>query len=132
MLLRTEHISKQFNGIYALKDINFELRAGEIHGLVGENGAGKSTLIKILTGVYRLDEGQVYWEDQKVSITNPVESRNIGINVIHQDRILIPAFNGVENAYLGMDYIVSGGKIDWKKMENSVAEKAESLGIEID
>lgn len=132
MLLRTEHISKQFNGIYALKDINFELLPGEIHGLVGENGAGKSTLIKILTGVYRLDEGQVYWEDQKVSITNPVESREIGINVIHQDRILIPAFNGVENAYLGMEYIVSGGKIDWKTMEKNVAEKAESLGIEID
>ncbi len=132
MLLRTEHISKQFNGIYALKDINFELLPGEIHGLVGENGAGKSTLIKILTGVYRLEEGQIYWEDQKVSITNPVESRDIGINVIHQDRILIPAFNGVENAYLGMEYIVSGGKIDWKAMEKNVADVADSLGIEID
>lgn len=132
VLLRTEHISKQFNGIYALKDINFELLPGEIHGLVGENGAGKSTLIKLLTGVYRLDEGAIYWEDQKVSIENPVQSREIGINVIHQDRILISAFNGVENAYLGMDYIVSGGKINWKAMEKNVAEKAASLGIEID
>lgn len=132
MLLRTEHISKQFNGIYALNDINFELLPGEIHGLVGENGAGKSTLIKLLTGVYRLDEGEIYWEDRKVTIKNPVQSREIGINVIHQDRILIPAFNGVENAYLGMEYIVRGGKIDWKAMERNVAEKAESLGIDID
>ena len=61
MLLETEHISKQFSGFYALKDINFQLEAGEIHGLVGENGAGKSTLIKLLTGVYSLDEGRVLW-----------------------------------------------------------------------
>ena len=61
MLLRTENISKQFNGIYALKGIDMDIQEGEIHGLVGENGAGKSTLIKILTGVYSLDEGTVYW-----------------------------------------------------------------------
>lgn len=131
MLLRTEHISKQFSGVYALKDINFEIKAGEIHGLVGENGAGKSTLIKILTGVYKLDEGKIFWNDQEVSINDPVQSRKTGINVIHQDRILIPAFNGVENAYLGLDYLTSGGKIDWKTMEENVRAKAEELGIEI-
>ena len=60
MLLRTENISKRFNGIYALKGIDMDIQEGEIHGLVGENGAGKSTLIKILTGVYSLDEGTVY------------------------------------------------------------------------
>ena len=58
MLLQTRHLSKQFNGIYALKDIGFRLEAGEVHGLVGENGAGKSTLIKILTGVYFPDGGR--------------------------------------------------------------------------
>ena len=132
MLLKTEHLSKQFNGVYALKDINFEMKSGEIHGLVGENGAGKSTLIKILTGVYSLDEGQVLWDDKKVDIHNPVESREIGINVIHQDRVLIPFFNGVENAYLGMEYMTKGGVIDWKSMEKNVKAVADKLGIAID
>ena len=77
MLLRTENISKQFNGIYALKGIDMDIQEGEIHGLVGENGAGKSTLIKILTGVYSLDEGTVYWNGQPVAIHTPADSRKI-------------------------------------------------------
>ena len=132
MLLRTEHVSKQFNDIYALKDINFSIEAGEIHGLVGENGAGKSTLIKLLTGVYSLDEGTIYWDDKPVRITNPVESRAVGINVIHQDRVLISSFDGVENAYLGMEYPTKGGRIDWKLMERRTREVADRLGIDID
>ena len=132
MLLRTEHISKKFNGIYALQDINFEISPGEIHGLVGENGAGKSTLIKILTGVYQLEEGKIFWEDKEVSINNPVESREIGINVIHQDRTLVPSFNGIENAYLGREYEKKNGRIDWKRMESKVSEVAKELKIDID
>lgn len=131
MLLRTEHISKQFSGFYALKDINFELEAGEIHGLVGENGADKSTLIKVLTGVYTLDEGAVYWNGQRVEIHNPVESRRLGINVIHQDRILVPSFSAVENAYLGMEYPIRGGKIDWAAMRERVKRVAKELNIDI-
>ena len=132
MLLRTENISKQFNGIYALKGIDMDIQEGEIHGLVGENGAGKSTLIKILTGVYSLDEGTVYWNDQPVAIHTPTDSRKIGINVIHQDHVLIPAFNAVENVYLGMEYPSRGGTIDWKQMKERVQHKAQELGIEID
>ncbi|MGN0772293.1 MAG: sugar ABC transporter ATP-binding protein [Candidatus Ventricola sp.] len=132
MLLRTEHVSKQFSGFYALKDINFELEAGEIHGLVGENGAGKSTLIKILTGVYTLDEGAVYWNGQKAELRNPVESRRLGINVIHQDRILVPSFSAVENAYLGMEYPTRGGRIDWAAMRERVMQVARELNIDID
>ena len=132
VLLRTEHISKTFNGIYALQDINFEISPGEVHGLVGENGAGKSTLIKILTGVYQLEEGKIFWEEKEVSIKNPVESREIGINVIHQDRTLVPSFNGIENAYLGREYEKKGGRIDWKAMESKVKAVAKELEIEID
>ena len=128
MLLRTENISKQFNGIYALKGIDMDIQEGEIHGLVGENGAGKSTLIKILTGVYSLDEGTVYWNDQPVAIHTPTDSRKIGINVIHQDHVLIPAFNAVENVYLGMEYPSRGGTIDWKQMKERVQHKAQELG----
>jgi ABC-type sugar transport system ATPase subunit len=132
MLLQTKHLSKQFNGIYALKDINFSLEAGEIHGLVGENGAGKSTLIKILTGVYSLDEGEMLWNGQPVLNNNPVKSREMGISVIHQDRTLVPTFDGIENAYLGLSYPTKGGRIDWKEMRRRVSETAEEYGIDLE
>lgn len=133
MLMQTKQLCKQFGGMYALKDINFEIAEGEIHGLVGENGAGKSTLIKILTGVYSLDSGEVYWKGERVEIHNPRLSRNIGINVIHQDRNLIPAFNGIENIYLGLDYEKkSGFAVDWVKMKKRVDAVIADLGVEID
>lgn len=132
MLLRTEKLSKSFNGVYALSNINFEVEAGEVHGLVGENGAGKSTLIKMLTGVYSIDEGTVFWEDQPVKIPNPSQSRTLGINVVHQDRTLIPAFDGVENAYLGREYPHKGMQVDWKTMRETVEKTRDELGIELD
>lgn len=133
MLLKTSGLCKQFGGVYALKDINFEIAEGEIHGLVGENGAGKSTLIKILTGVYSLDSGQINWNGDCVEIHNPRRSREIGINVIHQDRNLIPAFKGIENIYLGLDYEKkSGFLIDWKKMRKKVQDIVDDLGMDID
>ena len=132
MLLRTEKLSKSFNGVYALSNINFEVEAGEVHGLVGENGAGKSTLIKMLTGVYSIDEGTVFWEDQPVKIPNPSQSRTLGINVVHQDRTLIPTFDGVENAYLGHEYPHKGMQVDWKTMRETVEKTRDELGIELD
>ena len=132
MLLRTEKLSKSFNGVYALSNINFEVEAGEVHGLVGENGAGKSTLIKMLTGVYSIDEGTVFWEDQPVKIPNPSQSRALGINVVHQDRTLIPTFDGVENAYLGREYPHKGMQVDWKTMWETVEKTRDELGIELD
>lgn len=133
MLLQTKKLCKQFGGMYALKDIDFEIAEGEIHGLVGENGAGKSTLIKILTGVYSLDSGEVWWNGSPVRIENPRQSRDIGINVIHQDRNLIPAFSGVENVYLGMDYEKKAGfAVDWAKMKARVEAVMRELKVEID
>ncbi len=132
MLLQTKHLSKQFNGIYALKDINFSLESGKIHGLIGENGAGKSTLIKILTGVYSLDEGEVLWNGAPLSGITPEKSRKMGISVIHQDRTLVPTFDGFENAFLGLPYPVRGARIDWKELRRRVSETAETYGIELD
>lgn len=132
MLLQTKQLCKQFGGVYALKNINFEIAEGEIHGLVGENGAGKSTLIKILTGVYSLDSGEIYWNGDTAQIYDPQRSRNIGINVIYQDRHLIPAFNGIENIYLGLKYEKKlGFMVDWAKMKKRVEEVISDLGIEI-
>ena len=130
MLLQTEHVSKAFNGIYALRDIDFSLEAGEIHGLVGENGAGKSTLIKLLTGVYQMQEGTVLWDAKPVSLHSPEVCRELGIHVIHQDRTLIPTFDCVENAYLGLDYPTRLGRVDWAAMRRRVQETAERLDIQ--
>ncbi len=133
MLLQTRQLCKQFGGVYALRDIEFEIAEGETLGLVGENGAGKSTLIKILTGVYSLDSGEIYWNGERINICNPRESREIGINVIHQDRNLIPAFNGVENIYLGLEYEKKAAfTIDWAKMKQRVMDVMEELGVSVD
>lgn len=132
MLLSIENLSKQFAGMYALRDVSMNVRAGEVHGLVGENGAGKSTLIKILTGVYRLDTGRLVWNGQEVHLENPRQSRMLGINVIHQDRNLVPCFSGIENVYLGLDYPQKPlGAVDWKAMRLQVEVLADRLGIDV-
>lgn len=132
MLLQIKHISKQFNGIYALRDINLSLRAGEVHCLVGENGAGKSTLIKLLTGVYQMQEGAVLWDGQPVSLNAPQDAQKLGIHAIHQDRTLIPSFDCVENAYLGLEYPTRLGRVDWAAMRRRVRETADQLDIRLD
>ena len=104
MLLETKKLIKRFGSVHALNDLSMSIVPGEVHGLVGENGAGKSTLIKILTGVYQLTSGQLFWNGEEVHINNAADSQTLGINVIHQDRNLIPSFNGVENVYLGLQY----------------------------
>lgn len=132
MIIETKGLCKQFGEMYALKDINFSIKEGEIHGLVGENGAGKSTLIKILTGVYHLDKGEIFVEGKKAIINNPMQSRQLGINVIHQDRNLIPAFNGIENIYLGLKSETKNlCFVDFKKMKTKIKETMKKYGIEV-
>ena len=133
MLLDVKSVDKKFNGVYALKDLDFSLGEGEVHGLVGENGAGKSTFIKILGGVYKRDGGNILWNGKDLPKTiRPEESRNLGINIIFQDNVLIPAFTGMENICLGRPYPVKGGLIQWKEMEREAAAKAAELGIHLD
>ena len=133
MLLDVKSVEKQFNGVYALKGLDFSLGEGEVHGLVGENGAGKSTFIKILGGVYKRDGGNILWNGKDLPETiRPEESRHLGINIIFQDNVLIPAFTGMENICLGRPYPVKGGLIQWNKMEREAAAKAAELGIHLD
>ena len=133
MLLDVKSVDKKFNGVYALKGLDFSLGEGEVHGLVGENGAGKSTFIKILGGVYKRDGGSILWNGKDLpEAIRPEESRNLGINIIFQDNVLIPAFTGMENICLGRPYPVKGGLIQWKEMEREAEAKAAELGIHLD
>lgn len=133
MLLDVKSVDKKFNGVYALKDLDFSLGEGEVHGLIGENGAGKSTFIKILGGVYKRDGGSILWNGKDLpEVIQPEESRKLGINIIFQDNVLIPAFTGMENICLGRPYPVKGGLIQWKEMERETEAKAAELGIHLD
>jgi ribose transport system ATP-binding protein len=131
MVLEIRGISKRFGIMYALQDVSLNIRAGEFHALVGENGAGKSTLIKILSGIYPSDGGDILWQGEPVVISHPRHSRDLGITVIHQDRHLIPSFTGIENVYLGLPYEKGLLKINWKKMRKRVMALMDELNIHI-
>src|SRR6476660_9787063 len=100
-LLRMEHITKTFSGVVVLDDVGFEVRPGEVHALIGENGAGKSTLMKIVTGLYEADQGQVFWKGQPVEIRTPHQAHELGINIVHQELMLVPQLSIGENVFLG-------------------------------
>ena len=131
MVLMTKAITKRFGSTTALEDVSIDLRSGEFHALVGENGAGKSTLIKILSGICPADRGEIFWYGKPVVISNPRQSRELGITVIHQDRNLIPSFTVAENVYLGLKYETQGFRVNWKKMHDRVSSLMDELGIHI-
>src|SRR5215216_297889 len=100
-LLKLEHITKSFSGVRVLDDVCFELRAGEVHALLGENGAGKSTLMKIVTGAHQADQGQIFWNGREVKIKTPHQAHKLGINIVHQELMLVPQLSIGENVFLG-------------------------------
>lgn len=101
VLLEARGIVKDFPGQRALDHVDFDVREGEIHALIGENGAGKSTLIKIIAGVYRSDRGEILIDGIKQNITNPVESQELGLAFIHQELNIVPHLSVAENIFLG-------------------------------
>lgn len=122
VLLKMEHIHKRFPGVYALNDVSYELRAGEVHALLGENGAGKSTLIKVLGGIYHPEEGNIYIEGKQVSINGVRDAQKCGVAIIHQELVLVPYMTVAENIFLGREH-GSGILINRKKM----TEEAQAL-----
>lgn len=114
-LLRAENISKTFPGVKALANVDFCLRKGEIHSLMGENGAGKSTLIKVLTGVYERDEGHVYLGEQLINPGSAMEAQRLGISTVYQEVNLCENLSVAENIFIGREPKKNGG-IDWKEM----------------
>ena len=100
-LLKLTNINKSFGNIHVLKDISLEIEAGKVHVLLGENGAGKSTLIKILTGAYTKDSGDMHWNAEKIDVKSPQDAMDIGISPIYQELNLIPELTVYENIFLG-------------------------------
>ncbi len=131
LLIEIKGVSKSFPGVRALDRVDFRLFGGEVHGLMGENGAGKSTLIKVLTGLYPRDEGDILFQGKPFAISSPLEAAASGISTLYQEINLIPALSVAENIYIGREPMKKWG-IDWKRM-NSDAEKAiRKLDLDID
>jgi ribose transport system ATP-binding protein len=133
-LLRLVGISKSFPGVHALDNVHMEVRKGEVHALLGENGAGKSTLMKILSGAYTKDKGEIYWEGKKVDIRKPKDSEELGIATIYQEFNLVPDLSIAENVWLGREQFRNKTLhlIDWKEMYKRTREFLEEVHLDLD
>ncbi len=131
VLLRMEGIDKSFPGVHALDACRFDLRAGEVHALVGENGAGKSTLMKILTGVYTKDDGEIYIDGRIVDIHNTRDAQRLGISIIHQELNLMRDLTVAENIFIGREPM-KGLVLDKKKQNKQTQNLLLSLSMDID
>ncbi|GGG03041.1 sugar ABC transporter ATP-binding protein [Paenibacillus abyssi] len=130
-ILEMSQISKSFNGIKVLDKVHFELEKGEVHALMGGNGAGKSTLMKILTGVYELDEGQIKIAGSDVQIHNTTDAESHGVSMIFQEFSLIPTLTVAENIFLGREPKKAFGLIDDKKSVARTKELLDELNVDI-
>lgn len=131
-LLRLRGISKTFPGVRALEGIDFDLNAGEIHALMGENGAGKSTFVKILSGLYRPDEGLITLDGLTVEISSPRHARSLGVSPVHQELHLEPYLSVAENIFLGRQPIGRFGLVDYRAMKREAARLLDDLGAKIE
>jgi ABC-type sugar transport system ATPase subunit len=133
LILQMKGISKTFGGVHALEDVQFELRQGEVHALIGENGAGKSTLMKILLGIYKRDAGEIIYKGQKVNYTSPIAALRNGISMIHQEISLVPDMDVAENVWLGRedDFMSAGTFLKLKKRYQATESLLETIGISL-
>ena len=129
-LLEMKGISKSFPGVKALQNVEFQLKAGEIHALLGENGAGKSTLIKVLGGIYIAEEGEILIDGKPVVIDGVHAARENGISIIHQELVLVPHMTVAENIFLGWEPMGKLG-VDYRKMASSAQEMLDKFDLGI-
>ena len=132
VVLEMNNIHKRFHGVYALKGVHFDLRAGEVHALMGENGAGKSTLMKVLCGIYERNEGDVVLFDKPVNFSTIKESQDAGISMIHQELNMMNHLTVAQNIYIGREPMINGVYIDDRKMEQDAAELFKKIRVNID
>ena len=128
--MEMKNISKHFSGVKALDKIQFDLRKGEIHSLLGENGAGKSTMIKILAGIHTPTEGQIFINGKEVKIEKVSDAKELGISVIHQEVSLVPYMTVAENIYLVRMPSKKSGFVDDRKLEADAYKVLERLGVQ--
>ncbi len=133
-IARMEGIHKRFGRIHAVNGVDFAVRESEVVGLVGDNGAGKSTLIKILSGLYKPDEGRIFVEGKEVKLSSTNDSRKLGIETIYQDQALVPEMSIWRNLFLGRELIKGVGVVrllDKKKMEELSLKIMQDIGLNI-
>ncbi|MDQ1494155.1 MAG: galactofuranose transport system ATP-binding protein [Actinomycetota bacterium] len=131
-VLEAREVSKEFPGVRALDNVSLRVRQGEVHALVGENGAGKSTLIKMLTGVYQLDAGQLLHQGRPVSFPDPGSAQAAGISTIYQEVNLVPRQSAARNLYLGREPRNRLGLIDFRKMNSDARRLLRDFQIDVD
>ncbi len=123
------NITKRFPGVIALNDVSVKFYPGEVHAVVGENGAGKSTLMKIMSGAYIPDSGEIYFDGKKVSFTHPKEAQEAGISIIYQEFNLLPERSVAQNIFLGRESS-RFGVIDIGEMNKQAKEVLKEIGVE--
>ena len=128
-IVEFQNITKAFSGIKALDDVSFAIKRGEVHCLLGENGAGKSTLMKILTGVIRMDSGQILFNGEKVNIQGIKHAQSLGIGTVFQENSLMPHLSIAENIFLTREPRTKIGAIDYKTMHEQTAKWGQELGL---
>lgn len=126
--LECRGIGKSFAGVRALDDVSLKVRQGEIHALLGQNGAGKSTLVKILTGIYGADEGQILIDDKPIRIRDATDAERAGIAIVHQDQQLVLQFDVTRNLFLGQERSNSLGMLDFRSMRGETAALLHRVG----
>ncbi|APY85064.1 sugar ABC transporter ATP-binding protein [Streptomyces alfalfae] len=131
-MLSVTGLTKSFPGVRALDAVDFTARAGEVHALIGENGAGKSTLIKVLTGVYRPDAGEVAYAERPARFATPLEAQDAGISTIYQEVNLVPLMSVARNLLLGREPRNRLGLIDFRRMHREADEALRDLGVRVD
>jgi galactofuranose transport system ATP-binding protein len=130
-IVEMKTINKVFPGVRALSDVNFRLFKGEVHAIMGQNGAGKSTLVKVLTGVYKQDSGEMLLEGKPIQPDSPLAAQKLGINTVYQEVNLCLNLSVAENIFIGREPMKLG-RIDWKTMHRRAAEVLSRLNINID
>jgi rhamnose transport system ATP-binding protein len=128
--LEVRDIEKKFPGVRALSGVSFDVRAGEVHALLGENGAGKSTLIKIISGVYEPDGGSILVDGRSVRFFSPDDARRAGVATIYQELLLFPELTVAENIFLGHAPLAGAGRIDWRAMRAEAERLLAALEID--
>ena len=129
MLLELRGVHKRFGAVTALNGVDFHVDSGQVMALVGDNGAGKSTLIKCVAGIHTIDDGDVLWNGEAVSISGPKDAGALGIEVVYQDLALCDNLDVVQNMYLGRELLSTFRRLDEAKMEKRAREVLKELSV---